>query len=379
MFIDIPEIVSRSPETTFFEFVGRRGCGKTYGIKRFCLENYIETGKKFLYVRRKKVKAFILNTLFDDLDDPSLWERLAEKIGAEGAMIKAVAGSFWLCDQDGKRKEIIGSYAFVTQAGDFKGFPHSDCSVIFFDEVITDEGYFHGDSEPEFFNKILYTVARKGNSELRVFLAGNPDSNIELCPYFTNLKINYESLTGNEILYFNSEFHGKKLKNNIMFMKVVGGLSDDEFLNVHVAGVFGDVEATMSFSGEMARNEFKKILPGEIAKDKVLAELEIETPIMTESGYQKRIYAYFVQAETFPYMVILSHEKFKVEKIICRYDRKVINLNDNNISYRLYLTFFPKVKKVLNQCIESERIYTDSDYTAQTFFNILKSGKAVRL
>lgn len=379
MFVDIDEIVDRSPDTTFFEFIGRRGCGKTYGVKRLCIENFLETGKGFLYVRRGRdeIKAVQLDTLFSDLEQkqPELFERFNELYHITGAHVKSYGGFFWICNAQEKRVQQIGAYACIAKAKAFKGLPHNDINLIFFDEVITEDGYILGDSEPERFNQILYTVARAGNS-VKVFLCGNPDQNIELCPYFYNLKIDYENLAENSVIYFNSVFQGKKQKNNICFCKLAGG-DGSEYLNLSVAGVFGDVESVMSVTGETKHDIYKKVTPQMLKKFRPAVRLIVQTPVIKESGYHKCLYAYIGVLKGAPCLFVFPHDKVsgRLPEITCIYDRSDMLFYDYYVSFRLTLTYFPTVDNVLQKIIEDDRIFGEDDFTTQTFYNILKSTR----
>lgn len=383
MFIDVDEIIAQSPDTTFFEFIGRRGCGKTYGVKRYCIESFLETGKGFLYVRRGRdeVKPVQLNTLFSDLEQqqPELFEPFNERFGITGAHVTAYGGFFWITDASEKRVQQIGAYSCIARAKQFKGLPHNDISTIFFDEVITEDGYYNGDAEPERFNQILYTVARAGNA-VKVFLCGNPDQNIELCPYFYNLKLDYENLADNTILYFNSVFRGKKQKNNICFCKLAGG-GGAEYLNLSVAGVFGDVESVMSVTGETKHDEYKKITPKMEKSFSPLLRLQVQTPVIKENGYHRALYAYIgtTGLNRTPCIFVYPHDKIKgnLREIWCIYDRRDMLFYDSLVSYRLTLTYFPRVDSLLHQIIEDDRIFGIDDFTTQTFMNILSASKVV--
>lgn len=381
MFVELDKIIDQSPDTTFFELVGRRGCGKTFGVKAYVLEQYIQTGELFLYVRRRRdeVRPVMLSELFTDVKEkrPELFEAIAKMVGLEDCTITAYGGFFWITDPDGKRKEKIGLYTCVQKAGSFKGMPHGDVSTIFYDEIITEDGYVKGDREPEDFNKILYTVARRGRS-VRVFLCGNPDQNIELCPYFYNLHIDYESMEENTLTYFNSTYAGKVLPKNILFCKLAGGGDGTEYLNLSVAGVFGDVEANMAFSGDTKKQRFKRI-PKEVEQEGFpLVHLIVQTAVITESGYHKALHVYMMKADSGMILLVYPHQKWTegMPCIGCIYDPEDMLPSRKYTfeSFRLTLTHFPSVRKYMMECIEDQRIYSPDDFTAQTFINILKNS-----
>lgn len=384
MYIELDKIIDQSPDTTFFEMVGRRGCGKTFGVKGYMLEQYIQTGDLFLYVRRRKdeVRPVMISELFDDMygldgkGRPELFEAIAKMLDLEEITITAYGGFFWVTDKaTGKRVEKCGMYTSVQKASQFKGLPHGDIGTIFFDEVITEDGYIKGDREPEEFNKILYTVAR-ADRPVRVFLCGNPDHNIEICPYFYNLKIDYESMPENSITYFNSTYAGKTQKKNIVFCKLAGGGDGSEYLNLSVAGVFGDVEANMAFSGETKKARFKRIPEKAAEEGAPLLHLIVETAVIMESGYHKALHAYLIQYDSRALLFIYPHQKWDkmVPCIGCVYDPEDMQADRRYAyeSYRLTFADFPKVKQIIRGCLINQLIFSPDDFTAQTFLTILK-------
>lgn len=379
MFVNIQDIVDKNPDTTIFDLVGRRGCGKTFGVKVVIIDRLIEADKKFLYVRRSKaeIRPFMLDTLFSDVWEklPGLKTALAEHYNLEEDIaIKAHGGFFWICYGDkNKRVAPIGAYTCVSTAGSFKGFPHNDIESIFFDEVITDTGYYLGDHEPDQFSKILYTVAR-ADVPVKIFLCGNPDQNIEMCPYFYGLHLDYENLSDNSMLYFNSSWKGQVKKNNILFIKLAGG-NGGEYLNLSVAGVFGDVETNMSFSGETKHAEFKRI-PDGILEDPdfyIALHLEVQTAVITENGHHRAIHAYLCGYPGKPAALLIYPHRIRSEAqtLVCKYDDRDYMIDDsNNTCYRLNFPYYPSVTDTLRKIIEDHRIYSTDDFTAQTFINI---------
>lgn len=65
MFWDIKEPLSYNCLFNFI--VGNRGGGKTYGFKRWAIEDFIKTGRQFVYVRRYKTELQEFSKYFDDI------------------------------------------------------------------------------------------------------------------------------------------------------------------------------------------------------------------------------------------------------------------------------------------------------------------------
>lgn len=377
-YVSITQIIEESPQTTLFNFVGKRGCGKTFGAKQYCLEHFIETGRKFLYVRRSKseIKEMYMKMLFDEiLEKTNLGETLIEKYNLSEPLITYYRGSFWVCDYDEKNRIIeIGRGWSVDRARQIKGLPiNGDTDVIVFDEVITDAGYINrGLGEPNEFDKIVKTV---GRNRVRILLIGNPDMNVEQCPYFYNLKIDYKNLEPNKIYYFNSHYKSNIAEKNICFVKLAGS-EDDGFIPLTNAGLFGVVEDMMSLTGEVTTQSYKNLARDEI-KRTFTPELRIktETAVITKNGHHKCVYAYIGLYHNTPMLLITGNDVIRSEcfNLLSLYDNQAYSTD--NFVYRLNFQPYPTINRILNDLIAKNSIITDDDYNATTWFNIYNEKK----
>lgn len=382
-YFDISEVIQMSPETTLFNIVGKRGAGKTFSSKVYCVNNFIETGKKFLYVRRNQdeIKHSECADLFSDVwhNRPEIQKVINKRYNVENSFIDYWGGFFYIATSDGKkvnRLEKIGKAACVSKARSFKGNPYNDYSVILFDEVITDDGYFQGDKEPELFTKIIDTVARAENSTVKIILCGNPDRNVEACPYFYGLKIDYNKLKNNEIYYFNSKAStGKLLQNNIMFIKLAGSDSPT-YLNVNTSGLFQTAESFMSYTGNVKTNKYNKF--NDEIKQLFIPEyhLTVETAVILPNGRHKSIHAYYGLKNNQPALVVLGHDRLKADaEIHCRYDYLDPIDKDQPEMLRLGRNpLYTRFNRLMELTHALQNIYTDDDYNATTFFNILEDS-----
>lgn len=380
-YIDVSKIVNESPQTTLFNIVGRRGCGKTYGVKKFCLTNFIETGYKFLYIRRGKgeLKPSLLQDLFDDIMH-EFSEYFIEKYNISIPCITAWGGGFWLSDIDEKGKvtryEKIGMYWSVYNANSIKGIPlNKEYNTIFFDEVITDRGYINGSNEPQLFDKIVKTM---GRHSIKIFLCGNPDMNVEQCPYFYNLKIDYKKLIPNSIYYFNSHYGKHINEKNIVFIKCQGN-ENDNFIPLTNSGLFGVAEDIMSITGDVQSRNFKNVSREAIKKKlNIYIEIEVETAVILENGIHKKIYCYLGTYNNEWVICILgNHITHKGHSIYSVFDNVSFKVMKNNSVYRCDFSIFPKVQKTIDVLIKKNAIITDDDYNATTFFNIYNEKSTV--
>ena len=58
---------SLSHNCLFNFIVGDRGVGKTYGCKKWAIEDFLKTGAQFIYLRRYQTELKRTNKFFDDI------------------------------------------------------------------------------------------------------------------------------------------------------------------------------------------------------------------------------------------------------------------------------------------------------------------------
>lgn len=181
IYYDIKETLTHN---CLFNFVcGNRSGGKTYGFKKWAIEDWIKRGNQFGYVRRYKteVDKGKLDRFFDDVcvEFPE-WEF---KVDGNKFMIRKR-------NEDnvdkGKNKtpwEVIG-YSFVLSiAVTYKSVPFPKITKIAFDEFLIEKGsYRYLPDEVNKFNDLYNTIARPGSDhpEVIVFFLSNAIS-------FTNI------------------------------------------------------------------------------------------------------------------------------------------------------------------------------------------------
>lgn len=108
--------------------VGARGCGKTYGVKKWCVKNFIKKGHKFIYLRRIKdeIKGQDLLKFFDDIrEDPEL----------KGHVLKVMGTQFY-CDG-----LVCGEAVNLSVQQSKKSVSYQDVYTIMYDEFIIEKGY----------------------------------------------------------------------------------------------------------------------------------------------------------------------------------------------------------------------------------------------
>lgn len=383
-YFDIQDVIAEYPDTTAYVVVGQRGVGKSYSIKKYLIEHFAETHKKFVYVRRwtTDINGKALYTVFDDVMGKEKFN-LPGTEGYKYVSIVPKGGLFWVQaakDDDSKPEWLyeIGRITCISNAERFKGGTYNDYDSIFFDEFITERGYISFDREPEQFNKILNTVARSENDKVKVFLAGNPDSQIEMCPYLYDMALDYENMTPNTIYSYNSLGADNVLRENTKIFVKLAELGTD-YLNLNTYGIWGQTsEDIMSVTGSVKLNHYIQISE-EMEEDfEPMYELDVETAILRDSTHRKHIYVYLGVCWNEPMIFVTAHKKYDVNSLFCRYDATTFTKRKERQIYRIAippLGEYAEIKKLLASCMIMRNIATKDDGAATIFETIYDSSK----
>ena len=181
----------------FINFIlGNRGGGKTFGYKKWCIDNFIKKKEQFGYVRRYK----------EDLKEPM--EQFFKDIYMyyPDYEFKTQGNKFYirLRPSDAKEKwseEDVAGYGFIlSTANNKKSIAYPNITTIGFDEFLLEKGLQHYlNEEPLKLLNLIETIARPGTNHkrVRVFLLANAISITN--PYF---------------LFFDLKMPNRKDKNN---------------------------------------------------------------------------------------------------------------------------------------------------------------------
>ena len=111
------EVFSHNAHLNFV--VGARGCGKTYGCKKWAIKRFLRTGEQFIYLRRYKNEIKGIKTFFNKmLRDPDL----------KGVKMEVKGHEFYINDQRAGKCDLL------TQTIARKSLEEPDVSTIIFDE-----------------------------------------------------------------------------------------------------------------------------------------------------------------------------------------------------------------------------------------------------
>lgn len=238
--------------------IGNRGGGKSFGAKKWVIDNFIKKGEQFGYVRRYK----------DDLTEPlqEFFNDIIHLYPDYEYKVESRKLYFRLKPQNEKekwKKEDIIGYGFVlSTAGNKKSIPYPDITTLLFDEFLIEEGntrYLKG--EVKKLLNLYETIARPGtgHKRVRVFLLANAISVTN--PYF---------------LYWDLSMPKKQDKNGkFIFLKkdknvLVEDVRNQYFIDVKKNTEFGKVIEGTEYGEHSINNKF--ILDDESFIEKKSAE-----------------------------------------------------------------------------------------------------------
>lgn len=180
--------------------IGERGVGKSFGMKKYCVNDYIKNGNQFIYLRRYKEELQLAcSSFFKDLQAAGLFEDHEFKVkGSKNLTIFYMDG------------EIIGYGIALSTSNILKSTAFPAVKTIVFDEFILDTGIYHYlKNEVSKMLDVIETTFRLRDG--RVFFLGNSISTDN--PY-----MNYFSLD----LPYNSEF--KTFKDGLIVVNYIKNL-----------------------------------------------------------------------------------------------------------------------------------------------------------
>lgn len=230
---DTPKNVWFSPDKVFsynamLNFVvGARGCGKTYGTKKWAIKRFIKTGKKFIYLRRYKEEIKELDKFFDTL-------RYDEELKIHEFNVKG--RRFFIDGQECGKADILST------SQSKKGIEEPLTDTIIYDEFIIEKGMIHYlPNEVDRLINYMHSVFRNRDGCRCICLA---NSIVWSNPYFTfykfiPMKSGFQVMQGGEVVlnvYDNEEF--TQMQQETKFAKLIKGTVYEEMA---VNNKFSDV------------------------------------------------------------------------------------------------------------------------------------------
>ena len=180
---DIKEVLEKDKLINFV--TGARGCGKSFSMTKYFLDNYFNNKKRFVYIRRFKKEFSDIASLFLDIQVHGYYSDLE---------IKYRNGRFYAGD------ELIGYAVVLSQQMYKKSVKFLDVGLICFDEFLIKKGSIHYlQDEVTHILELWETIARMDDVPLlflsNAFSIANPYFNyFNIKKVKSNLYINGENL-----------------------------------------------------------------------------------------------------------------------------------------------------------------------------------------
>lgn len=233
-FWNIRNVLSR--QALFNFIISFRGGGKTFGSKVFAIENFINKGEQFIYVRRyetdlsKSKREFLTDIL---IKRPDLFKNHDIKITGDKLFV------------DGK---TAGFFIPLSKASSFKSVAFPDVTLIIYDEFLIDKSSFQRyiPNEPQKFLDFYSTVARPGTGHKRVLVFFLANAISLLNPYFTAFKISLpykkqiKLFANNQILVEIFESPQLQKEQEMSDFGQIVKLTNPEYFNYAFSGEFKD-------------------------------------------------------------------------------------------------------------------------------------------
>lgn len=203
-FFKLKPMMCNNPDVIVIQ--GMRSNGKTYGVLEYCIRDYKDHGRRFIYTRRLAesiTKKNIAELLDPFMVNPYVKTPLIEELWGEGAKIRYNVGKFEVIKPDDPdfEKEIIGYVESLSTTGTWKS-KYSDAQNIYnfiLDEFLPLKSERALPEEINSFEQATSSVFRSHAEKCKVFLIGNTVS--VYSPYFTNFGINTFSMNQQGKIY----------------------------------------------------------------------------------------------------------------------------------------------------------------------------------
>lgn len=246
-FYDWQKTLSYDADVTMV--VGARGIGKTYGIRKQCIKDYIKDGTRFVEISR-----YAAELEGEDSIQHGYFERLAEDEAFSNYIFKTHGKSAYIAKRvgaDEKPKwERIGYFVALTQSQQAKRRTFSKVKRIIFDEAVLERhvdryhGYLPGEYEK--LASVVDTVSREradtDGIRPRLYLLGNAADLLN--PIFIRYGIGDEPKRGYSwhggktmlLHYPEAGEYGKEKASGTVAGRMLAG--SDEHTNINVENIF---------------------------------------------------------------------------------------------------------------------------------------------
>lgn len=199
--------------------IGPRGCGKTYGLKTWCIKRFIKYKEQFMYVRRYQDELdMVKKNLFDDTP---------YNIESDGSCYVM-------------EKNIVGYCCSLSTSHKLKSASFPEVTTVVFDEFIIDtkKNQRYLKNEVDTFLNLLETIIRTRDN-VRVFMLANSLSFVN--PY---------------TMYWQLQNSGKQFSKSQNGLVLCELFQDEEFKEMKEKTRFGQLTKGTQFADMSVDNKF---------------------------------------------------------------------------------------------------------------------------
>lgn len=224
--------------------VGNRGGGKSFGAKEMAIDNFINKGEQFGYIRRYKDDLKIpMQKFFKDIE--YMYPDYEFKTDSQYFYIRLKP-----VDKSEKwtEKDIAGYGFILSTANNKKSIPYPNITLLIFDEFLIDKGYQkYLPNEPISLLNLYETIARPGTNHPRVLLFMLANAITVTNPYF---------------LFWDLQMPKKQDKNNKWIWKhperpiLVEDVRNDKFIDKKKNSEFGKLIEGTKYAEYSIENKF---------------------------------------------------------------------------------------------------------------------------
>lgn len=249
---NIKDLLTEVPDAQIYMVFGERSNGKTYSALQYAVEEYIEHGKRFTYVRRlaEMVRMTYMRNLFNGNRKTGALTRELNKMGMED--IRYYSSAFWPMVRDEKHKLIRMDepcgYTFAISTWETaKGASILNPGPIIFDEFLTRGAYLP--DEPVMFENLISSIVREEDSVKVIMLANTVSWS---APYFREWGLNHvrEMKQGSYQTYTSGD---NKRKIVVCYAEHAGSKASDVYFN------YDNPRSRMITSGVWETAEYPRI------------------------------------------------------------------------------------------------------------------------
>lgn len=224
--------------------VGNRGGGKSYGAKKWGIDNFIKKGEQFGYVRRYKDDLKKpMEQFFKDIE----WEYPDFQFKIEGD--KFLIREKPLDDKTKWTEDNIAGYGFtLSTANNKKSIAYPKITTLIYDEFLLEQGnQRYLQNEPEKLLNLYETIARPGTDHPRVVVF---------------MLANAISITNPFFLYWDLKMPTKKDKNGKYIWKhptrpiLVEDVRNEGFIDKKKNTEFGALVSGTNYADYSIENKF---------------------------------------------------------------------------------------------------------------------------